>query len=756
MLKKKLLSIFIATSLLLTACGKDSISSESSGDTAPASTDPKVVDPMVEMPAASLLRAEGKYAYKGVSFETDKNMGASVSNYAVFMVDDMYGISLEYYYREDNEKKNKLLLVNREGELTEEISLNKGRFVYGYSDGKYVSYDQTMGEANILDNEIKDVSSIKPEFDAFDIRVNGDGVWFYGANDIELYSVDGTKKCDLEFTDESLSFENPLIKSGEDTYAVTEQGNLFDFYRIDLSTSSVELIWAAGTADIGRNFKNGYMIEGNDVYKIEPLYHATQKIADLGLSNVYPPQKGLVQNSSVDSTVFLDDDHFVRLYPYTDGSFEALFYTFDPTADFSNVKEIIIGGFNLTYDEQLNTAVSLFNSSHDEYHIRTVDFWNLYDKGVNKYNTGNDIDTVKMLKDFNEGNVPDIFYGTEFDYDYMGKAGMIEDLAPYLNADEDFNSDNITPSIRSIMFDETGSCYKIFPSYFIKCMDGYSSVISEDSNLSIYDVSRIAKEKNLQAFTWNNSVEMAYNILNPSLKEWWGVYGEKTITEDQLRDIVSFCLENGLSEEEYWNPTNFGEVPEEDYPNTYLLSESTTGLDILDTDESLKSSEQKERIQVGIPSLDGSHFTVSPRCLLAMSSSTDNKDICYDFMRILLSEEVQRQCVLNRSGTPINQNVLNNYILSYTDPDNCPDEDFIADAQQWLGMSYGNFVVSQEKIDRSLKIINSVDRLEVYDAGLKEIIADEFDDYWSQGKSVDEITKTLMNRLDLYVAENYQ
>lgn len=754
--KQRVLSVFLFFTILLASCGKETRSSESSGDTVPASTDPRVVDPMVEMPAAYLLRAEGKYAYKGVSFETDKNMGVSVSHYAVFMVDDMYGISLEYYYREDNEKKNKLLLVNREGELTEEISLKKGRFVYGYSDGKYVSYDQTMGEANILDNEGKDVSSIKPEFDAFDIRVNDDGVWFYGANDIELYSVDGTKKCDLEFTDESLSFENPLIKSGEDTYAVTEQGNIFDFYRIDLSTSSVELIWAAGTADIGRNFQNGYMIEGNDVYKIEPLYHATQKIADLGLSNVYPPQKGLVQNSSVDSTVFLDDDHFVRLYPYTDGSFEALFYTFDPTADFSNVKEIIIGGFNLTYDEQLNTAVSLFNSSHDEYHIRTVDFWNLYDKGVNKYNTGNDIDTVKMLKDFNEGNVPDIFYGTEFDYDYMGKAGMIEDLAPYLNADEDFNSDNITPSIRSIMFDETGSCYKIFPSYFIKCMDGYSSVISEDSNLSIYDVSRIAKEKNLQAFTWNNSVEMAYNILNPSLKEWWGVYGEKTITEDQLRDIVSFCLENGLSEEEYWNPANFGEVPEEDYPNTYLLSESTTGLDILDTDESLKSSEQKERIQVGIPSLDGSHFTVSPRCLLAMSSSTDNKDICYEFMRILLSEEVQRQCVLNRLGTPINQNVINNCILSYTDPDNCPDEDFVAFAQQWVEMGNGRLVVSQEKIDNSLTIINSVDRLEVYDAGLKEIIADEFDDYWSQGKSIDEIAKSLMNRLDLYVSENYE
>ena len=180
------------------------------------------------------------------------------------------------------------------------------------------------------------------------------------------------------------------------------------------------------------------------------------------------------------------------------------------------------------------------------------------------------------------------------------------------------------------------------------------------------------------------------------------------------------------------------------------------GLDVFDTDESIKSPEEKGLIQVGIPSLDGSHYTVSPRCLLAMSSSTENKDICYEFMRILLSEEVQRQCILNRLDTPINQNVINNCILSYTDPDNCPDEDFVVFAQKWMEMLNGSMVVSQEKIDESLSIINSVDRLEVFDNGLREIIADEFDDYWSQGKSIDEITVSLMNRLDLYVAENYQ
>ena len=191
--KTKALSLILATTLLLVSCGINKDSTDNSDGTVPVSTDPKVADPMVEMPSASLLRAEGRYAYTCVTYESDKNSAASVSKSKIFMVDDQYGLSLEYLYREDNEKKSKILLVNSEGELVDDISLKKGRFISGYTDGKYVSYDQSMGEANILNSEGKDVSSIKPEFDAFDIKVNDDGIWFYGANDIELYSVDGQK-----------------------------------------------------------------------------------------------------------------------------------------------------------------------------------------------------------------------------------------------------------------------------------------------------------------------------------------------------------------------------------------------------------------------------------------------------------------------------------------------------------------------------------------------------------------------------------
>lgn len=53
-------------------------------------------------------------------------------------------------------------------------------------------------------------------------------------------------------------------------------------------------------------------------------------------------------------------------------------------------------------------------------------------------------------------------------------------------------------------------------------------------------------------------------------------------------------------------------------------------------------------------------------------------------------------------------------------------------------------------------MINSIDSVISYDWGLYNIICDEIDSYYIQGKSEDEIAKTLQSRIDLYVAENYK
>jgi hypothetical protein len=52
-------------------------------------------------------------------------------------------------------------------------------------------------------------------------------------------------------------------------------------------------------------------------------------------------------------------------------------------------------------------------------------------------------------------------------------------------------------------------------------------------------------------------------------------------------------------------------------------------------------------------------------------------------------------------------------------------------------------------------MISSVDTMITIDWGIYNIIAEDVESYYLQGKDIHEIAKTLHNRLLLYVQENY-
>lgn len=85
----------------------------------------------------------------------------------------------------------------------------------------------------------------------------------------------------------------------------------------------------------------------------------------------------------------------------------------------NNDKTIKIGGFGVYDDLMLQRVVYEFNTSNTDYRVVMEDYSQRFDGG------GNLDDTVKgklnLMKYFNEGNSPDIFYGTQFDYEYMGR-----------------------------------------------------------------------------------------------------------------------------------------------------------------------------------------------------------------------------------------------------------------------------------------------------------------------------------------------
>ena len=115
-----------------------------------------------------------------------------------------------------------------------------------------------------------------------------------------------------------------------------------------------------------------------------------------------------------------------------------------------------------------------------------------------------------------------------------------------------------------------------------------------------------------------------------------------------------------------------------------------------------------------------------------------------------MSEEVQ-EIEIAQGNNPVINNVLEKYCQYAANPKSVPENEVL-----WKNIVRERKAVPDWIISDYRAMINSVDSVISYDWGLYNIICDEINSYYIQGKSKEAITQTLQSRIDLYVAENYK
>ena len=106
-----------------------------------------------------------------------------------------------------------------------------------------------------------------------------------------------------------------------------------------------------------------------------------------------------------------------------------------------------------------------------------------YDSEYN-YSTAIDAENVKMklIKEFNEGNSPDIYYGNFFDFDYWGRNGMVIDMIEEVDKSAVISDSSIIKNMYDLMCYD-GRCYCLFSGYRI---NGLISPADLESCTDIY------------------------------------------------------------------------------------------------------------------------------------------------------------------------------------------------------------------------------------------------------------------------------
>lgn len=549
------------------------------------------------------------------------------------------------------------------------------------------------------------------------------------------YTLDGTETGRVN-TGNAIS----VFYQRDDKYYFVEDGmNKMKFCEIDFDNKKKKSAIECDITDLfDIEINRDAIFTDEGVYYMDAKSKSFMPITEWNYVDVKPAHKSTLYETNLS----FGNGRFGKLYAYNDYEIELIIFNRISAENYKNRKPITIGGYGINSSLAIKWAVYKFNTSQNEYRVFLDDYWHDY-----SYTSGIEAQSqiAKLIKHFNEGHAPDIYYGTNFDYRYMYNAGLVIDMRPIIEKDPGFSLDDLVPSIRETVT-KNGVCYQIFSAYSFDGDFGLKKDFSDD-NVSYLQVDALAQKKGISLRGDMDAAEFADQIIRYSLGDFIDrSTGNHILTIEELRDIVDYSIRNGIP---YGTYSNYIADMDTVHNGTYLTCRRTwvgNLYDVYDIESELNDS----FVYLGFPSVYGSSHGIQPDGLVAISADTKNPDVCWQIIKCMLSDDVQ-EIELGQHNNPVINQIFEAYCEYAAAPESVPESEIV-----WQSIVNGRKAVPGWIISDYRSMVNSVDYVISYDWGLYNIICDEINSYYLQNKSTEAIAKTLQSRLDLYVSENYK
>lgn len=692
-------------------------------------------------------------SYSCVPFQTPRKEGFASDLVNVLPDGDDFCISVLYTDQKNGISLSDIMTVNEKGEIENVLELSgvqiptvvfPTEYAFLGVPNKELSSGNTPFQhertAVFLDRKTGDVTkTVTPEFQAEFIAPASDGFVIAGQNEIAKYDSSGN--CQKSIQTPFPMEKNSFFEENGKYYVI---GGLEDeersFYSVDFANGTIlEMATLSElklvTVDPCRN----YAFKAQGEYKVD--FESRQLVQIIAWNNVdiRPPTKGLEEKEYIP----MNDKQFALKYIYGENDSELLLISQEETHKPVVKEKITIGGCAVYQDLPLQWLVYQFNTTHPDYRVVLDEYARFYvGDDTNELRRGQ----LDLMQYFNDGNTPDIFYGNTFDFEYMGRTGMVADLKPYLNQSAN-NLDSLTDAAKNLMVNGQGACYQVFASYWLNGSIGLSRHFPEGDSISATDL--YENSQKLGILGYDSFSAEATRIVDEAIiyrfPDLWGIYDkDEKISVEDLKNLLDVAIAT-QNEYGYGNEgTGYQDALMKDLA---LITSGIVG-NIFSFAE--KENSLRERIIfIGNPGIGGSIHLAVPSCRLAMSTTAANPDKCWELMSGIFSEEVQKIAACSGVGEiPVNKNILNEICEAAIDPKSVSDEvlkNFVKDMHP----------VSQENVDDYLQAVSSADALYIENRGLMLMVWDEVESYYTQNRSTDQIAKTLYDRLELYAQENY-
>ena len=392
--------------------------------------------------------------------------------------------------------------------------------------------------------------------------------------------------------------------------------------------------------------------------------------------------------------------------------------------------------------------VIAYNKAQDEYKINIVD-----------YSEADDPEG-KFSADIAAGNLPDMYLvengvGNMSTSQCIAK-GLFEDLTPYFEADPDMQESDFIENAFDALKDD-GKLYLAASSCYIDTLVGKASEIGEEPGWTFQEMKDYVSSKPAECrifYSTSKSDTLSYfmSSLLSDFVDWEA--GTCSFDSQDFKDILEMC--NRGTKEMDWDNDD-GDYMEMLKTGEMMFMQGSFSPSDIQIYDSLYDG---DLVFKGYPNNNGSGSYFSFSDCVAMSSTCEDKDGAWKFIREFLTEDGVASSYANEWGFPLRKDVfeefMNNQTITEETTDKYGNKIYpIEGAMSFDGSTTIDMKpLTEEECDAYRDYVASASGRSEYDGSIQEIVEEEAEAYFNGDKSADEVADIIQNRVTTYINEN--
>jgi len=425
--------------------------------------------------------------------------------------------------------------------------------------------------------------------------------------------------------------------------------------------------------------------------------------------------------------------------------------------DVQQKTELTLACFSLDYN--LRSQIVKFNQTSTDCRIVVRDYAE-YADGEDYY-AGLTVFNTEVLA----GKIPDLIVGNMMlPIRQYAARGMLENLWPYLDADPGYSRDKLmTRPVEAAQVD--GKLYQLPINFGITTAVGLGRIVGDYTTWTLADVKNALSKLPEGAMVFNQyytQSEMLMYCVAMNAKDFMDWQnGTCNFDSDEFRALLEFV--KPLPAEFNWQSD--GEY-ESDFTRMKSGKQLLYPMNLNDFDNiyyTFAALDHDIRF-VGFPREDGSSgsaFTAS--VTLCITTACKDKADAWAFIRSTLSEEYQKNLwnfpILRSAFDAMAGKAMTQEYQTDANGSQVLDENGDPIPISSGGMSYGDepmielYAVTQEQYDTVMELIESTTNFLDYDQSVLSIITEEAAGYLAGDRSVEETSRLIQSRVNLYIQE---